>query len=54
MKYFDYETARIDAASFYVSLGDYPDRYGTRLIDGSKPSFDCNDYRWQSGTVVQR
>lgn len=37
-----------------IDLADYPERYGTRLIDGSKPSFDCNDYRWRSGTVVER
>lgn len=35
-----------------VDLGDYPDRFGTRLLDGSNPSFDCNDVQWRSGTVV--
>lgn len=36
-----------------VDLGEYPDRFGTRLLDGSKASFDCNDVEWQSGTVVE-
>lgn len=35
-----------------VNLGDYPNRYGTRLLDGSNPSFGCNDVRWRSGDVV--
>lgn len=35
-----------------VDLGEYPNRYGTRLLDGSKPSFNCNDYRWQENEVV--
>lgn len=35
-----------------VDLGDFPRRFGTRLIDGSKPSIGCNDVQWRSGTVV--
>lgn len=35
-----------------VNLGDYPNRYGTRLLDGSSPSFDCNDVDWDDGGTV--
>ena len=35
-----------------VDLGDYPNRYGTRLLDGSAPSFDCNDVDWDDGGTV--
>ena len=35
-----------------VDLGEYPGRYGTRLLDKSGPSFDCNDVKWRTGDVV--
>jgi flagellin-like protein len=35
-----------------VDLGEYPDRYGTRLLDDSDPSFDCNDYAFRNNTVL--
>jgi FlaG/FlaF family flagellin (archaellin) len=35
-----------------VDLGDYPNRFGTRLLDKSAPSFDCNDVDWDNGDTV--
>jgi FlaG/FlaF family flagellin (archaellin) len=35
-----------------VGLSDYPNRYGTRLLDNSNPSFGCNDVDWDDGDTV--
>jgi len=35
-----------------VDLSEYENPRDTELIDGSDPSFNCNDVEWSSGTVL--